>query len=156
MGDKDLFHAGYNRVYDSLERKQISIHVEEVMDPFSTHGTGRHRVQAGRFTGRIGEYLHKTAQGRGILKSAFEHNGQFLFRFSDSELASILRSQDRPQRDKRRCCASIPSWISRSLPIPCWHQAHGILTIGGGCLALVTAVWGYAELLARRGTRSCH
>jgi len=36
---------------------------------------------------RIGEYLHKKAPGRGILKSAYEHNVPiFVPAFSDSEL----------------------------------------------------------------------
>src|SRR6201982_4092215 len=32
MNDKELFHAGYNRVYDSLEPETNLDHVEEVMD----------------------------------------------------------------------------------------------------------------------------
>jgi len=46
---------------------------------------------------RIGEYLHKTAQGRGILKSAFEHNVPILFPPSAiPSWASICAAQDRP------------------------------------------------------------
>jgi len=40
MDDRELFHAGYNRVYDSLEPETNLDHVEEVMDHISTHGTG--------------------------------------------------------------------------------------------------------------------
>src|SRR5207249_9538870 len=36
MGDKELFHAGYNRVYDSLEPETNLDHVEEVMDHIFT------------------------------------------------------------------------------------------------------------------------
>src|SRR3989441_8490035 len=32
MDDKELFHAGYNRVYDSLEPESNLDHVEDVMD----------------------------------------------------------------------------------------------------------------------------
>src|SRR5260370_23321089 len=32
MGDSELFQAGYNRVYDSLEPETNLDHVEEVMD----------------------------------------------------------------------------------------------------------------------------
>src|SRR5437870_7311303 len=84
MDDKELFHAGYNRVYDSLEPETNLDHVEEVMDHIFTAWDAEDIACSWKIHQRIGEYLHKTAQGRGILKSAFEHNVPiFVPAFSD-------------------------------------------------------------------------
>src|SRR6202045_5038216 len=37
MDDKELFEAGYNRVYDSLEPETNLVHVEDVMDEILTN-----------------------------------------------------------------------------------------------------------------------
>jgi len=56
---------------------------------------------------RIGEYLHKTAPGRGILKSAYEHKVPiFVPAFSDSELGHRLcAAQDCPPEGQAAAAA---------------------------------------------------
>src|SRR2546430_2048618 len=87
MDDKELFHAGYNRVYDSLEPETNLDHVEDVMDHILENWDAEEVVCSCKLHRRIGEYLHKNASGRGILKSAYEHNAPvFVPAFSESEL----------------------------------------------------------------------
>src|SRR6266567_8069442 len=73
MGDSELFQAGYNRVYDSLEPETNLDHVEEVMDHILTKWEAEDVACSWKIHCRIGEYLHNNAPGRGILKSAYEH-----------------------------------------------------------------------------------
>src|SRR6202521_2321252 len=102
MDDKELFEAGYNRVYDSLEPETNLDHVEEVMDHIFGEWDAEETVCSWKLHRKIGEYLHKGFPGRGILKSAYEHNVPvFVPAFTDSELGidfalhKILRLRDK-------------------------------------------------------------
>src|SRR5437764_8957586 len=87
MNDKMLFEAGYNRVYDSLEPEVNLDHVEEVMQRLLNEWDANDVVCSWKIHRRIGEFLQKHAPGRGILKSAFQHDVPvFVPAFSDSEL----------------------------------------------------------------------
>ena len=87
MDDKTLFEAGYNRVYDSLEPEVNLDAVEDMMDHILGEWDAEEVVSSWKIHRRIGEELHKKAPGRGILKSAYEHNVPvFVPAFSDSEL----------------------------------------------------------------------
>src|SRR5438067_7079805 len=87
MDDKALFEAGYNRVYDSLEPEVNLDHVEEVMQRLLRGWDANEVVCSWKVHRRIGEFLQKHAPGRGILKSAFQHDVPvFVPAFSDSEL----------------------------------------------------------------------
>src|SRR5499425_117967 len=46
MDDKELFHAGYNRVYDSLEPETNLDHIEEVMDHILTNWDAQETVSS--------------------------------------------------------------------------------------------------------------
>src|SRR5271157_4100999 len=87
MDDRELFHAGYNRVYDSLEPEVNLDHVEEVVDHILEAWDPAETVCSWKLHRRIGEFLLETASGRGILKSARQHGVPvFVPAFSDSEL----------------------------------------------------------------------
>src|SRR5580698_8494074 len=87
MDDEELFEAGYNRVYDSLEPETNLDHVEDVVDAVLWDWDHDDIVCSWKLHHRIGEYLQKQGGGRGILKSAYEHNVPvFVPAFSDSEL----------------------------------------------------------------------
>src|SRR5690349_7635808 len=61
MDDKELFHAGYNRVYDSLEPETNLDHVEEVVDNILEQWDDEEVVSSWKLHRRIGEYLvHKS------------------------------------------------------------------------------------------------
>src|SRR6267143_532482 len=74
MDDRELFQAGYNRVYDSLEPETNLDHVEDVVDEILNNWDAEETVCSWKLHRKIGEYLHKGFPGRGILKSAYEHN----------------------------------------------------------------------------------
>ena len=103
MDDNELFNAGYNRVYDSLEPETNLDHVEEVVDSILEQWDDKEIVCSWKLHRRIGEYLVKNTKGRGILKSAYEHNVPvFVPAFSDSELGiDFALHKFGRQRDKR-------------------------------------------------------
>jgi len=155
MNDRELFHAGYNRVYDSLEPETNLDHVEEVVDHVLWDWDPDEVVCSWKLHRRIGEYLLQHFAGRGILKSAAAHNVPvFVPAFSDSELGIdfVLHKQQRIKK-------GIPPL--RFDPFEDFeHYARtmlatkkmGIFTIGGGVPRNWAQQFGvYAELLARRG-----
>jgi deoxyhypusine synthase len=155
MDDRELFKAGYNRVYDSLEPETNLDHVEEVVEAVLWDWDPDEVVCSWKLNRRIGEHLLKHAEGRGILKSAAAHNVPiFVPAFSDSELGI-----DFVLHKKQRSSKGIPAL--RFDPFDDFeHYAKtmlatkrmGILTIGGGVPRNWAQQFGvYAELLARRG-----
>ncbi len=155
MDDRELFKAGYNRVYDSLEPETNLDHVEEVVEAVLWDWDPDDVVCSWKLHRRIGEYLLKHAPGRGILKSAAAHDVPiFVPAFSDSELGI-----DFVLHKKQRIHKGIPTL--RFDPFEDFEQyakmmlatkRMGILTIGGGVPRNWAQQFGvYAELLARRG-----
>src|SRR5579862_3712177 len=87
MDDNELFFAGYNRVYDSLEPEVNLDAVEEVMQHIFQGWDPNEVACSWKINRRIGEHLAKHAKGRGILKSCAEKNVPvFVPAFTDSEL----------------------------------------------------------------------
>jgi deoxyhypusine synthase len=87
MDDRELFVAGYNRVYDSLEPEVNLDAVEEVMQHILNGWDPEEVVCSWKINRRIGEYLIRHAKGRGILKTCAEKNVPvFVPAFTDSEL----------------------------------------------------------------------
>src|SRR6266478_9388173 len=87
MNDVELYEAGYNRVYDTLEPEQNLDHVEEVMEKVLAGWDANETMCSYKLNRSIGAYLAKHTPGRGILKSAYEKNVPvFVPAFTDSEL----------------------------------------------------------------------
>jgi deoxyhypusine synthase len=155
MDDRELFLAGYNRVYDSLEPEINLDHVEEVVDRILDRWDPAETVCSWKLHHRIGELLHRRARGRGILKSAHERGVPvFVPAFTDSELGIDFALQQRARRRK-----GLP--LLRYDPFEDFEhfaatllaqKRMGIFTIGGGVPRNWAQQFGvYAELLARRG-----
>jgi deoxyhypusine synthase len=155
MGDTELFEAGYNRVYDSLEPEVNLDHVESVMQHILDHWDAKEVMCSWKINRSIGEYLVKNSKGRGILKSCYEKNVPvFVPAFTDSELGIDVALHQRLRKQK-----GIP--LLRFDPYEDFeHYAStmlktnrmGIFTIGGGVPRNWAQQFGvYAELLARRG-----
>ena len=117
MDDRELFFAGYNRVYDSLEPEINLDHVEEVVDHVLVNWDPAEIVGSWKLHRRIGEYLQKHAKGRGILKSAAAHNAPiFVPAFSDSELGIDFALYNRlRRREGKPVLRLIPSKISNTM-----------------------------------------
>ena len=155
MDDKELFLAGYNRVYDSLETETNLDHVEEVVDGILQKWDPTDIVCSYKLHSRIGEFLARNSRGRGILKSAFEHDVPvFVPAFSDSELGlDFALNQYARKRDKRPVLRFDPfedfETFARMMMAT---KKMGIFTVGGGVPRNWSQQFGvYAELMARRG-----
>lgn len=155
MDDRELFVAGYNRVYDSLEPEVNLDAVEEVMQHVLEDWDPDDAVCSWKISRRIGEYLQRRAKGRGILKSCAEKNVPvFVPAFTDSELGIDFALHQRMRKKKRKRLLrfdpyeDFEDFASTMLAT----KRMGIFTIGGGVPRNWSQQFGvYAELLARRG-----
>ncbi len=157
MNDEELFQAGYNRVYDSLEPETNLDHVEEVVDGILDKWDPTDVVCSWKLHRKIGEFLHKQGGGRGILKSAYEHNVPvFVPAFTDSELGiDFALNKMARQRDKRPLLRFDPFEDFETFADTMMAtKKMGIFTVGGGVPRNWSQQFGvYAELLARRGLK---
>ncbi len=155
MDDNALFLAGYNRVYDSLEPETNLDHVEAVVEAILEKWDPAETVCSYKLHKRIGEFLVKNTNGRGILRSAYEKNVPvFVPAFSDSELGLdfALNSYAR-KRDKRPVLRFDPFEDFQTFADTMMAtKKMGIFTVGGGVPRNWSQQFGvYAELMARRG-----
>jgi deoxyhypusine synthase len=155
MDDKALFHAGYNRVYDSLEPEVNLDHVEEVMDHILENWDAEEVVCSWKLNRTIGEYLHKTLPARGILKSAYEHKVPvFVPAFTDSELGIDFALHKIARQEGKRPLLRYDPFLDfeKFADTMLATKRMGIFTVGGGVPRNWSQQFGvYAELLARRG-----
>ncbi|HEV2299510.1 MAG TPA: deoxyhypusine synthase family protein [Candidatus Acidoferrales bacterium] len=155
MDDKELFHAGYNRVYDSLEPETNLDYIEGIMQQLLEAWDPEEEVCSWMLNRRIGEYLVRHARGRGILKSAAIWDVPvFVPAFTDSELGIDFALHQRQRRKQGRPVlrfnpfADFERFAGTMLPT----RRMGIFTIGGGVPRNWSQQFGvFAELLARRG-----
>src|SRR5881398_944329 len=155
MGDKELFNAGYNRVYDSLEPETNLDHVEKVVDSILDTWDDKEIVCSWKLHRRIGEYLVKDTKGRGILKSAYAHDVPvFVPAFSDSELGIDFALHKIARLRENRPVLRFDPFedFEKFADTMLATKRMGILTVGGGVPRNWSQQFGvYAELLARRG-----
>jgi deoxyhypusine synthase len=158
IGDHELFLAGYNRVYDSLEPEVNLDHVEDVVEQILGAWNPAEAVCSWKLSQRIGEYLDRNACGRGILKSAYARRAPvFVPAFTDSELGIDFALQNRMRQKQGRPLLrydpfeDFEHFANTLLP----QRRRGILTIGGGVPRNWAQQFGvFAELLARRGNEN--
>ena len=158
MDDTELFAAGYNRVYDSLEPETNLDHVEQVMDRILHAWDADEIVCSWKIHRRIGEFLEKTTKGRGILKSAYRHNVPvFVPAFTDSELGIDFALHKIARQRKKLPLLRFDPFedFEKFADTMLATNRMGIFTIGGGVPRNWTQQFGvYAELLARRGYKN--
>jgi len=155
MDDNELFLAGYNRVYDSLEPETNLDHVEQVVEAILEKWDPEEIVCSWKLHKRIGEFLHNNSKGRGILRSAYECNVPvFVPAFSDSELGlDFALNKYGRQRDNRPLLRFDPFEDFQTFADTMMAtKKMGIFTVGGGVPRNWSQQFGvYAELMARRG-----
>jgi deoxyhypusine synthase len=155
MNDRELFHAGYNRVYDSLEPETNLDHVEEVVQHVLSGWDADEIVCSWKLNQRIGEYLERHTPGRGILKTAFARGVPvFVPAFTDSELGIdfALHQRDRKRAGKPALRFDPFEDFEHFAATMMAQPRMGIFTIGGGVPRNWSQQFGvFAELLARRG-----
>jgi deoxyhypusine synthase len=155
MNDRELFVAGYNRVYDSLEPEVNLDAVEEVMQHILNGWDADEIVCSWKMNRRIGEYLQRHAKGRGILKSCVEMNiPVFVPAFTDSELGIDFALHRRLRKKQGKPLLRFDPFedFEHYASTMLNTERTGIFTIGGGVPRNWAQQFGvYAELLARRG-----
>jgi deoxyhypusine synthase len=158
MDDRELFQAGYNRVYDSLEPETNLDHVEDVVDGILEEWDANEIVCSWKLHRKIGEYLTKQSGGRGILKSAYEHNVPvFVPAFSDSELGIDFALHKMSRQKTKRALLRFDPFedFEKFADTMMAAKRMGIFTVGGGVPRNWSQQFGvYAELLARRGYKN--
>jgi deoxyhypusine synthase len=155
MDDEELFEAGYNRVYDSLEPERNLDHVEDVVDHIFDQWDANEVVCSWKVHRRVGEYLVKQGGGRGILKSAYERNVPvFVPAFSDSELGIDFALHKIGRQKANRPLLRFDPFEDFEMFADTMlaTKRMGIFTVGGGVPRNWSQQFGvYAELMARRG-----
>ncbi|MCA9267403.1 MAG: deoxyhypusine synthase family protein [Planctomycetales bacterium] len=86
--DEDLFERGYNRIYDTLEMEANLNDVERLVRAVLTSERPDDGLwSSARLCKALGKRLSETADGPGILRSAYEHDVPvFIPAFTDSEM----------------------------------------------------------------------
>lgn len=154
MNDVQLYEAGYNRVYDTLEPEQNLDHVELVMEAVLHDWDPSETMCSWRLNQEIGRHLKKHSVGRGILKSAFEKKVPvFVPAFTDSELGLDVALTNRMRaRDGKMQIHYDPFLDLNYFADTLLRQNRlGIFTIGGGVPRNWAQQFGpYCELRVRR------
>jgi deoxyhypusine synthase len=154
MSDVELYEAGYNRVYDTLEPETNLDHVELVMEEVLGKWDPQQIVCSWRLNRAIGEHLKRHARGRGILKSAFVKNVPvFVPAFTDSELGLDVALTNRMRAREGRPQLNFNPFLDLNYfaETLLGHKRLGIFTIGGGVPRNWAQQFGpYCELRVRR------
>jgi deoxyhypusine synthase len=154
MNDVELYKAGYNRVYDTLEPEQNLDHVEEVMEKVLAGWDATETMCSYKLNRDIGAYLAKHTSGRGILKSAYQKGVPvFVPAFTDSELGLdvALTNRMRERQGKKRFSFDPFYDLEHFAETLLAHKRIGIFTIGGGVPRNWSQQFGpYCELRHRR------
>jgi deoxyhypusine synthase len=155
MNDVELYEAGYNRVYDTLEPEKNLDQVEQIVAPILDKWNAKETVCSWKLNRAIGEDLSKHVKERGILKSAFQKNVPvFVPAFSDSELGLDFALHNRLRTKQGRPLLRYDPFddVNKYADTMLASQRMGVFTIGGGVPRNWTQQLGpYLELRHRRG-----
>jgi deoxyhypusine synthase len=141
VSDEELFEKGYNRVYDTLEMESNLNYVEEFSSRAFDGLTGE--LSSEIICRAIGKALAADAQGKGVLRSAYEKNVPvFVPAFTDSELGLDLSTWAmKAARKAGKTGADVLDTLPRYNPyldlnsfarFALGAKNLGIFTIGGG------------------------
>jgi deoxyhypusine synthase len=155
LNDVELYEAGYNRVYDTLEPETNLNFVEGIVAQMLEAWDANEVLCSYKFTAAIGKYLSENAEGRGILRSAYEKGAPvFIPAFTDSEMGLDVALHNRKRAKQGRELIKFDPFLDLN------HFAEtllkqpklGIFTIGGGVPRNWSQQFGpYIELRHRRG-----
>jgi deoxyhypusine synthase len=154
LNDRDLYYAGFDRIYDTLELEKnlddLELVVNGLLDGWPTGETACSRA----ICELIGQHLVRHAPGRGVLKSAVERGVPvYIPAFTDSELGLDVALHNRRRRSSGRPPIAFDPYLdleSFAARIAAAKRV-GIFTIGGG----VPRNWAqqacpYLDLIATR------
>jgi deoxyhypusine synthase len=154
MDDRSLYYQGYNRIYDTLELEKNLDDVAELFEDILADANPAETLCSYKINHLLGEYLSQHTTGRGILKSAFQHQVPvYVPAFTDSEIGLDFALCNR----KRQLASKPHLAFDPFLDLEHYtarvkgQKSLGIFTIGGG----VPRNWGqqvgpYLELITKR------
>ena len=152
--DKELYYAGYNRIYDTLELEKNLDDIETIFKDM-LDGIDRGTVLSSRFLNeKLGEYLVRNTKSRGILKSAYLKKAPvFIPAYTDSELGLDLGIYNRAARLKKEKPFHFDPFsdLEDFTELIGSQKKIGIFTVGGG----VPRNWAqqigpYLDIIAKR------
>src|SRR5438105_1667492 len=135
FSDEELYEAGYNRVYDTIEPEQNLDDVERVVFRILQDWEPEEIVCSWKLNRAIGKYLHENVAEPGILKSAYEKGVPvFVPAFTDSELGLDFALHNRMREGSGRHKIRFdPFEVLEHFASTLLRQMRlGIFTIGGG------------------------
>lgn len=133
--DEKLYEEGYCRVYDTLELERNLEEAAEIMENVLAEIPDGSAIGSHEMNWRIGEYVLRKGQSRGILQSAFRKQVPvYVPGFTDSELGldayghNLLAREAGKQGIHVDLLRDIDDYYARC----CKSERMGIFTIGGG------------------------
>ncbi len=154
MDDEELYEAGYNRVYDTLEPEKNLDDVEAVVFEVLSQWDPKEVLCSYKLNAALGKYLTEHVKGRGILKSAHQKKVPvFVPAFTDSELGLdfALTNRIRVRDGKPKLRFDPFEDLEHFADTLLKQKKLGIFTIGGGVPRNWAQQFGpYVELRHRR------
>jgi deoxyhypusine synthase len=155
MDDTELYEAGYNRVYDTLEPESNLDFVETIVARILKAWDPNEPLCSYKLNRDIGKYLSENVQARGILKSAYEKGVPvFVPAFSDSEIGLDFAVHNRVRRRNNVPPLRYDPFedLEHYAETLLEQKRLGIFTIGGGVPRNWAQQFGpYIDLRHRRG-----
>lgn len=133
--DKELFEAGYCRVYDTLELEKNLDDTSHLIDEVLAKLDPADTLCSFKICKAVGKHLAHTTQGRGIAISAYKHNVPiYIPAFTDSELGLDVALFNRTAREEGRPVLNYNPFIDLDDYTERVRASKrvGIMTIGGG------------------------
>lgn len=154
MDDRELFAAGYDRVYDTLELERNLDDIERVVHGVISGIPEGVTLSSHRLLSLLGDEVERRDEGRSVLRSARRHGVPvYVPAFTDSELGLDLAIANEARRRAGRPAIPFDPFLdlehfARTLQP---QRRLGIFTIGGG----VPRNWAqqigpYFEIVAKR------
>jgi len=135
LSDRQMFYAGFDRVYDTLELEKNLDDLEVIVDRLLSRWPDGEPASSRTLCELIGGWLVEHTEGRGVLKSATERGVPvFVPAFTDSELGLdfALHNRRRSQAGQPRIpfdpFLDLDDYTERVASA----ERLGIFTIGGG------------------------
>ncbi len=135
MSDRDMFYAGFDRVYDTLELEKNLDDLEAIVaEVFQEWPEGR-TACSHSLCDALGRWLVEHTEGRGILKSAVQRGVPvYIPAFTDSELGLDFAVHNRFRRKAGKPPMGFDPFLDLDDYADRCERAErmGIFTIGGG------------------------
>lgn len=135
LDDRELYYAGFDRIYDTLELEKNLDDLELVVNELLGGWPDGKTACSHTITELIGHYLVDHAPGRGVLKSAVERKVPvYIPAFTDSELGLDVAIHNRRRRNAGRTPIAFDPFLDLEDFAGRIAAAKkvGIFTIGGG------------------------